>query len=127
MSDAEIVDLPKIVARRVGDGWALEIDGIEATYVRRLDGAIEQGCALLEAASAPAEHGAQLQIDLGDELNQRVKEATQATVDAHKAQIIAAAELRQTATALSERGITGRDIAQILGVSPQRVSQLLKK
>ncbi|MEE1931123.1 hypothetical protein V1J52_23565 [Streptomyces sp. TRM 70351] len=121
-----MVELPRILARRSGDGWVLHMDGAEPSYVRRLDGAVERGRVLMEAGGVPgAEHGAALRIDLGDELNRRVKASTQATADAHKAQVTAAAELRRTAAALDEHGLTGRDIAHVLGVSPQRVSQLL--
>jgi hypothetical protein len=119
--------LPRIVARRSGDGWVLHMDGVEPTYVRRLEGATERGRLLMEAAEVPgADRGAQLSIDLGEELNQRVRRSVQATVDAHKAQLAAAAELRRTAGVLKGQGLTGRDIACVLGVSPQRVSQLLK-
>ncbi|WP_164247627.1 hypothetical protein [Streptomyces sp. S4.7] len=120
------MDLPRIVARRAGGGWMLEVNGLAPAYVRRLGEAVECGRALLKAADAPgADQGVQLQVDLGDELNRRVKAATQATVDAHRAQLQAAVELRETAAALKSQGMTGRDIAHVLGVSPQRVSQLL--
>ncbi|ARI56205.1 MULTISPECIES: hypothetical protein [Streptomyces] len=120
------MDLPKIVAHRADGGWMLEMDGIAPAYVRRLSEAAECGSALMKAAAVPGvEHGVQLKVDLGDELNRRVKASTQATIDAHKAQLQAAAELRRTASALKSEDMTGRDIAHILGVSPQRVSQLL--
>jgi hypothetical protein len=106
----------------------LEIEGVAPACVHRLSDATEHGRALMRAAGVPgAEHGAQLRVDLGDELNRRVKAATQATVDAHRAQQRAAAELRRTAAALKSRGLTGRDIAHVLSVSPQRVSQLLAR
>jgi hypothetical protein len=118
--------LPRIVARRVDNGWVLQMDGLEPAYVPRLSDAAECGRALMRAAGVPgSDGGVQLAVDLGDELNRRVKASTQATVDARKAQLAAAAELRRTAAVLQGRGITGRDIAHVLGVSPQRVSQLL--
>jgi hypothetical protein len=118
--------LPRIIARRAGDGWVLHMDGVEPTRVQRLDGAAERGRELMEAARVRgADRGAQLRIDLGDELNRRVQVSLQATVDAHRAQVAAAAELRRTAAVLREQEMTGRDIAHVLGVSPQRVSQLL--
>ncbi|MGW7200678.1 hypothetical protein [Streptomyces chryseus] len=89
-----------------------------------LDGAVERGRILMEAAKIPgAERSAVLkETDLGDELNQHVRASTQATVDAHRAQVAAAAQMRRTAAALKERGLTGRDIAHVQGVLPQRVS-----
>ncbi|MFD3516001.1 hypothetical protein [Streptomyces sp. NPDC058657] len=120
------MDLPRIVAHRTEDGWMLEMDGLPPAYVRRLSEAAECGRVLMKAAGVSgAEHGVQVSFDLGPELNRRVKAATQATVDAHRAQLQAAAELRRTASALKDQGMTGRDIARVLHVSPQRVSQLL--
>lgn len=120
------MDLPKIVAHRTEDGWMLEAEGLAPAYVRRLSEAADCGHALMKAANVPgADNGIQLTVDLGDELNQRVKAATQATVDAYKAQLQAAKELRRTASALKSQGMTGRDIAHVLHISPQRVSQLL--
>lgn len=120
------MDLPQIVAHRVDSDWVLKIRGLEPAYVPRLSDASERGLALMRAAGIPgADEGVQLKVDLGDELNRRVQASTQATVDALRAQLEAAAELRRTAAALKDHGLSGRDIAHVLGVSPQRVSQLV--
>ncbi|WP_330177478.1 hypothetical protein OG875_30575 [Streptomyces sp. NBC_01498] len=120
------MDLPRVVAHRIDDGWKLVMEGLEPAYVPRLSEAARRGRALMEAARVPgADRGVQVSVDLGEELNRHVKASTQATVDAHRAQLKAAAYLRRTADALKAQGLTGRDIAHVLGVSPQRVSQLL--
>ncbi|MGW7194597.1 hypothetical protein [Streptomyces chryseus] len=120
------MDLPRITARRSEGGWELEIAGLGPAYVKRLSDVSEHGRTLMQAAGVTgSEHGVQVKVDLGDELNERVRSATQATVDAHRAQLEAAAEMRRTTMSLRGHGMTGRDIAFILGISPQRVSQLL--
>ncbi|MET9518506.1 hypothetical protein [Streptomyces sp. NPDC002994] len=120
------MDLPKIVARRSEEGWELEIAGLGPAYVKRLSDVSDHGRALMQSAGVTgADHGVQVTVDLGDELNERIKSATQATIDAHRAQLEAAAEMRRTTMSLKGHGMTGRDIAFVLGISPQRVSQLL--
>lgn len=121
------MDLPRITAQRVRNGWALHMHGLETVIVSGLSGAAERAQESMEAAGVPgAERGVQLSVDLGSELNADVKRAIQATVDAQKAQMVAAAQLRRTAEKLKREGLSGRDISHVLGVSPQRVSQLLR-
>jgi len=63
--------------------------------------------------------------EIGDGLDSLAREAREATTAADKAQREAAARSREIARRLREAGLTGRDIAKVLDVSPQRVSQLL--
>ena len=52
--------------------------------------------------------------------------AREAVAEAERALRAAAARSRQVARQLKQEGLSGRDIAAILHVSAQRVSQLLK-
>jgi DNA-directed RNA polymerase specialized sigma subunit len=63
-------------------------------------------------------------IDPGAGLTEALADARQAQADAVLAQEKAAARVRALAKALVERGLSGVEIALVLGVSKQRVSQL---
>ncbi|MGJ9374352.1 hypothetical protein [Nesterenkonia sp. CF4.4] len=56
-----------------------------------------------------------------------VEQAIEHRAQADEMNQLAAAEIREAAAQLRTRGVTARDTAQLLGVSPQRVSQLLSK
>jgi len=64
--------------------------------------------------------------DVGDGLDERARSAREAIAAAGRATREAAAQSRKVARDLSRAGLSGRDIAAILKVSAQRVSQLLK-
>lgn len=61
---------------------------------------------------------------LSPDLDRLVKGARKAVTDAEVAQREAAAKSRQVVAELKGAGLTGTDVAAVLGVSPQRVSQL---
>lgn len=61
-----------------------------------------------------------------DGLGSEVAQARHATVEADKAQRQAAAQSRAVVRKLKMKGFTGADIAAVLNISPQRVSQLSK-
>ncbi|GAA2391205.1 hypothetical protein GCM10010420_14070 [Streptomyces glaucosporus] len=119
----------RVEARRVTGGWQLHVRGaeMEPVWTKGLHGALDVARkAISQATGEPADAvSVAMNFDLGPELSAAVRSAVQATVDARKAQMRAAARLRETARRLREAGLTGRDVAQVLGVSPQRVSQLL--
>jgi uncharacterized protein YggE len=64
--------------------------------------------------------------EVGDGLDQAAIEAREAVRAAEEAQRDAAARSRSVARQLKQKGLTGRDIAALLQLSPQRVSQLLR-
>ena len=64
--------------------------------------------------------------EVGGGLDQEAEAAREAISEAEHALRAAAFRSRQVARQLSEEGLSGKDIAAILHVSAQRVSQLLK-
>jgi len=67
-----------------------------------------------------------VRFEVGGDLGKQAQAARAATRAAEIATREAAAQSRKMARDLSEAGLTGRDIAKVLGVSAQRLSQLLK-
>lgn len=61
---------------------------------------------------------------LPDGLGERVREAQGANRQLQSAQRATASRMRAAIAALDQQGLTGADMAVILDVSPQRVSQL---
>ncbi|SFL17037.1 hypothetical protein [Streptomyces pini] len=125
------MDMYRVIARRVTGGWQLHVrdTDMEPVWTKGLHGALDVARQAISQATNEPPDSVQvaMSFDLGPELSPAVRSAVQATVDAHKAQVRAAAQLRETARRLREAGLTGRDMAQVLGVSPQRVSQLLSR
>ena len=64
--------------------------------------------------------------EIGHGLDEKTRAARKAVALASHAQRAAAAQAREAARELRGAGLSGRDIAKVLGVSPQRVSQLLR-
>jgi hypothetical protein len=114
-----------VVARRWDRGWELHIGGIGVTQSRRLTEAEEmvRDYILLDRG----EHDFEVRItpELSPGLDREVRRARKSTAEAAQVVESAAARSRDAARRLRAEGLTGRDIAIILGVSPQRVSQLL--
>ncbi|MFJ2438902.1 hypothetical protein ACIOWG_00210 [Streptomyces sp. NPDC087658] len=119
----------RVVARRVPNGWELHFECRPPVYIKRLDDAFpEARIALSHALELDADSlSVQIRHDLAsDDLSSQIRDAVQATADAARAQTAAATEMRKAVVALKNLELTGRDIAHVLGLSPQRVSQLLK-
>ena len=80
-----------------------------------LTGAVQ--VATLVAAAAVA-------LSLGAPVRAAEQSTRAGQIEQQKAQKAAAEESRKVVRRLKDQGLTGRDIAAVLGVSPQRVSQL---
>jgi hypothetical protein len=92
------VNTYKATATREGRWWVVEVDGIGVTQGRTVTEAEEMARDLVAVMlDVPAVH------------------------DAAAAQTRAAALSRRTVAVLKEAGLTGKDAARILGISPQRV------
>jgi hypothetical protein len=117
-------------ARRVGAWWALDVEGVPGahTQVRRLDQA--EGMARDAVAGvldiAPAAFEVVVTPVIPEPIREIVDQATTARSRAAEAQDVAGQLTRQAARRLVEEGLTVRDAGVLLGVSHQRIAQLLQ-
>jgi predicted XRE-type DNA-binding protein len=115
-------------AKRWARGWELHIDGVGVTQSHGLTDAdtMARSYIAMETETSPDSFDLTIVPEVGEGLDEAANAAREATRRAEEALRDAAAEARQVAQRLSKKGLTGRDISAVLGVSPQRVSQLLK-
>jgi len=121
-----------VVVTREGGLWLAEVPGLEGahTYARSLPG-LDQVVreVIVLAADLPDEAMAGLAIEYryhtGDpELDATTLEVRRLRREANELAAAAAAPTGQVAVKLVARGLSVRDVAALLGISPQRVSQL---
>lgn len=123
-----MTDTYTVTAKRWPRGWELHIEGVGVTQT-----------ASLATAEAIAREYIAFALDLGDEtafevdvvpqldkeLAEQVRSARAQVKEAERQQREAAAKQREAARNLGRSGLSGREIATVLGVSAQRVSQLI--
>jgi predicted transcriptional regulator len=115
------------VANREGDWWVLAVADLDiVTQARRLDQAEPMVRDLIATwLDIPADSfGVTVTPNLPDEVRADVAEARQLRQRAEDLTMTAAAASRRVVDRLIGRGLRVRDVALILGISPQRVSQL---
>jgi hypothetical protein len=117
-----------VIAKRWKRGWELHIEGIGVTQSRTLNDAeaMVRDYIHLDTGEAPDSFDVDIVPEVSQELDRQTREARRAVIAAEKAQQAAAARSREVARGLKGIGLTGREIAVVLRVSPQRVSQLLR-
>lgn len=117
-----------VIAKRWARGWELHIDGVGVTQSKTLNDAEEmvRDYISLDTGADPASFCVEIFPEISHELDSATREARRAVAEAEKAQRAAAARSREAARSLKGIGLTGREIAVVLRLSPQRVSQLLK-
>lgn len=117
-----------VTAKRWKRGWELHIDGVGVTQVKRLNDAeaMVRDYISLDLDVAPDSFDVEIAPQVSPEVDREIKVAKAATEEAERAQESAAARTRKVADSLKDEGLSGREIAEVLKVSPQRVSQILK-
>ncbi len=115
-------------AKRWEHGWELHITDVGVTQSRSLWDAEAMARDLISRREGvPADSfGVTITPEVGGGLDEQTRAAREAVTEADRAQRRAAAQSREAARRLRQAGLSGRDIAKVLDVSPQRVSQLLK-
>jgi DNA-directed RNA polymerase specialized sigma subunit len=117
-----------VKARHWKHGWELHIPGVGVTQSRTLAEAETMVRDYIETLTGQDTSGAEVvitaEVVLG--LDEEAQAAREAVATADRATRAAAARSRKVARDLKQAGLSGRDIAAILKISAQRVSQLLK-
>lgn len=118
----------RVRAKRWARGWELHIDGVGVTQSHRLADAKDMARSYIAMVCdvSPDLFTVDIVPEVGGGLDEAATSAREAVRQAEEAQRRAAARSRSVARQLRERGLSGRDIAALLQISPQRVSQLLQ-
>lgn len=117
-------------ATRWSGGWELEIDENNITQADRLTQARQQVLDYLDSAwpEHETEHASWeiAIVPIVDRVSEELADAKDAAIRAAEAQREAARATREAVWAMVNSGITRSDCAFILGVTPARITQLLK-
>ena len=117
----------KAHAERQEDGWLIavpELDNFKTT-VRRLDKATEQIKAMAEKATGESKCDIVVKVEaVMPGIICDIESAQTKMREATRLQDEASNEIRDVVGRMRDRGLTMRDIAILLGVTPQRVAQL---
>ena len=115
------------IAQRSGDWWAIEVPEIPGlfTQTRRLgqiDGMVRDAAKLLGHEISQVT----VQAKLSEQDEQMLRDLLAARSEADEAQEKASRLTRGTISALRKQGMTVRDVADVIGLTPQRVSALAR-
>ena len=119
-----------IRARRSGRWWALDAEGLRGvhTQVRRIDQAEDMARDAIASVLDVTPDSFEVTVvpEVPDAVRALVDQATTARSQAAQAQDAAAQLTREAARRLVGEGLTVRDAGILLGVSHQRIAQLLQ-
>jgi DNA-directed RNA polymerase specialized sigma subunit len=118
----------EVKAKRWKHGWELHISGVGVTQSRSLAEAEVMVRDYIETLTGVEASAAEVVVtaEVGGGLDEEAQAAREAVAAADRATRAAAVRSRKVARDLRQAGLSGRDIAAILKISAQRVSQLLK-
>jgi len=113
------------MAAREGRWWVIDVDGVGVTQSRTLAEAHLWAQGLIEAVTGEADADVTVTPTLPDGTIDRVRHAQAAMARADAEHRAASEEIREATRRMLATGMSQQDAAAILGVSRQRVSQLL--
>lgn len=110
------------------DAWIVHIEGVEGcqTYGRSLRQAQSRVREALAVWLDREPEDLAIRDRLPRDLEELARRAQQARAEAERAGSKAQQQAARAAKALTERGLSRRDAAELLGISHQRVQQLLE-
>ena len=118
-------------ARRSGRWWAIDVPELPGVYsqARRLDRVepMARDAIALFLDVDPATFDVHLETNLPSDLRQDVDEVGRLRAEADRLQAESSGAMRRLTRELLGRGLSVRDAAEILGISHQRVSQLVRR
>ncbi|MQS09334.1 hypothetical protein [Streptomyces alkaliphilus] len=119
----------RVVAKRWKHGWELHVDGVGVTQSRTLVDAepMARDYISLVLDLPDDAFGIEMVPEIGAGADGELITLDQADREAEGAQERAVTQRRKVARQLDSLGLSGREIAIVLKVSPQRVSQLLDR
>ncbi|MCH0540377.1 hypothetical protein I3F58_12515 [Streptomyces sp. MUM 203J] len=117
----------RVQATLTGRGWRLDIPESGEVWVRRLTQAMSTARDFIaeRTESDPSSVNVQLDIDLGTPLQGDKKNVVEAALEARRAQEKSSQAHKKLVRDLKKSGISGAEIALILGISRQRISQIM--
>lgn len=121
-------DTYEVLARRWAKGWELHIDGVGVTQSRTLTYAEDmvRDYIALDLGIEPDSFEVRITPEIGEGLDEDIAAVQKEIRTAERALAVAAERSRAIVRELTAKGLSGREVARVLGVSPQRVSQLLR-
>lgn len=126
-----IVKQYTVRARRIGTWWALDVEGVRGAHsqVRRIDQADEMARDAIAGVLSIAPDSFEIVVapQVPTAVRTMVARAMKARSQAAQAQDAAAHLTRDAARQLVEEGLTVRDAGALLGISHQRIAQLVRE
>ncbi|MDQ3404169.1 MAG: hypothetical protein M3548_12345 [Actinomycetota bacterium] len=118
----------RATARREGKWWVVDVEGVGATQGRSTAEAQRMATDLITVMDEipPERFEVRVEFELPGALGGEVKRARLESRAAEQAQRDAADNVRRVVAHILGAGMSKQDAARILGVSPQRISQLTK-
>lgn len=114
----------QVTAKRWDRGWELHIKDLGVTQTKSLAAAQRDAADYIELLTGDTDPEITLIPALGGALERSVHTARNAVSRLAKYQTEAASASRSAVRDLERSGLSGNEIAAVLGISPQRVSQL---